>query len=93
MRSTRSLPLLPGPQWPGVVAHDKVLSIGQIDLIFSLILNWIVLNRTVLILNCVNKNLYLHLTELFELSSKYINLALNDLKGLTRRKIYQPTNF
>ena len=24
--------LLPGPLWPAVVAHDRVLSIGQIDL-------------------------------------------------------------
>ena len=32
MRSTPSLPLLPGPLWPGVVAFDKVLSMGQIEL-------------------------------------------------------------
>ena len=32
MLSTPSLPLLPGPLWPGVVAPDKVLSIGQIEL-------------------------------------------------------------
>ena len=30
MWSTLSLPLLPGPLWPGVVAPDWVLSIGQI---------------------------------------------------------------
>ena len=30
MQSTPSLPLLPGPLWPGVVASDKVLSMGQI---------------------------------------------------------------
>ena len=29
MRSTPLLPLLPGPLWPGVVAPDRVLSIGQ----------------------------------------------------------------
>ena len=26
------LPLLPGPIWPGVVALDRVLSMGQIEL-------------------------------------------------------------
>ena len=30
MQSTPSLPLPPGPLWPGVVAPDKVLSMGQI---------------------------------------------------------------
>ena len=30
--STASLPLLPGLLWPGVVAPDRVLSMGQIDL-------------------------------------------------------------
>ena len=29
MRSTPSLPKLPGPLWPGVVTPDRVLSIGQ----------------------------------------------------------------
>ena len=28
VRSTPSLPLLPGPLWPGVVALDRVLSMG-----------------------------------------------------------------
>ena len=27
-----SLPLLPGPLWPGEVAIDRVLSIGQTDI-------------------------------------------------------------
>ena len=31
MRSTPSLPLLPCPLWPGVVAPDGVLSMGQIE--------------------------------------------------------------
>ena len=31
MWSTPSLPLLPGPLWSGVVAPDRVLSIGQIE--------------------------------------------------------------
>ena len=32
MRSTPSLPLLPDPLWPGVVAPDRVLSMDQIEL-------------------------------------------------------------
>ena len=32
MRSTPLLPSIPGPLWPVVVAPDKVLSIGQIEL-------------------------------------------------------------
>ena len=32
MQSTPLLPLLPGPLWPWVVAPDRVLSIGQIEL-------------------------------------------------------------
>ena len=32
MQSIHSLPELPGPLWPGVVAPNKVLSIGQIEL-------------------------------------------------------------
>ncbi len=31
MQSTPSLPLLPGPLWPGVVAPDRVLSIYQTE--------------------------------------------------------------
>ncbi len=30
MQNTPSLPLLPGPLWPGMVAPDRDLSIGQI---------------------------------------------------------------
>ena len=32
MWSTSSLPLIPGQLWPGVVAPDKILSMGQIEL-------------------------------------------------------------
>ena len=32
MRSTPSLPLLPGPLWPGVAAPDRALSMGWIEL-------------------------------------------------------------
>ena len=41
MWSIPSLPSLPGPFYPGVVAPDKVLSMGLLEL------NWIVWNRTV----------------------------------------------
>ena len=42
MRSTPSLPSLQGPFWPAVVAPDRVLSMGQIELIIVLMLNRIV---------------------------------------------------
>ena len=47
MQSTPSLPSLPGRFCPGVVARDRVLSIGQIELNSVLMLNWITWNRTV----------------------------------------------
>ena len=47
MWSTPLLPLLPGPLWPGMVAPDRVLSMGQIELNCILMLNWIVWIRTV----------------------------------------------
>ena len=46
-RSTPSLPSLPGPLLPGVVAPDRVLSISQIELNYVLMLNWTVWKRTV----------------------------------------------
>ena len=39
MWSTHSLPFLPGPLWPGVVAPDWVLYMGQIELNRVLMLN------------------------------------------------------
>ena len=62
MRSTSSLPSLPGPLWPGVVAPDRALSMGKIELNCVLMLNRITRNKTVLIfklctytkLNCLN---------------------------------------
>ena len=39
--------LLPGPLWSGVVAPDRALSIGQIELNCVLEQNWIVWNGTV----------------------------------------------
>ena len=54
MQSKSLLPLHPGPLWPGVVAPDRVLSMGQIELtaywivwIRTFWLNWIVWNRNV----------------------------------------------
>ena len=38
MRSTPSLPSLPGPLWPRVVAPDRVISMGQIELNCQLML-------------------------------------------------------
>ena len=39
MQSTPSLPLLPDPLWPRVVAPDRDLSMGQIELNCVLMLN------------------------------------------------------
>ena len=39
MRSTPSLPLLPDPLWPGVVAPGRVHSMGQIEQNCILMLN------------------------------------------------------
>ena len=46
---------------------DLVLSMGQTELNSVLMLNWTVWNRTIFIVNCVNKKLYLSSTELFEI--------------------------
>ena len=56
MQSTPSLPSLPGPLWWGVVAPDRVLSMGQIELNCVLILNWILWNRTVFDIESVSKH-------------------------------------
>ena len=108
IRSTPSLPLLPGPLRPGVVVPDRVLSMGQIELKCVLMLNWITWNRTFWIfklctyakLNCLKWNfltlkLYLCLTELFEIELIIcikMNLALNNLQRLICHKPKQPTN-
>ena len=47
MQSTFSLALLSGPLWPGVVAPDKSLPMGQIELNCIPLLNWIIWNETV----------------------------------------------
>ena len=48
MQSIPSLPLLPGPLRPGVVAPDRFLSMVQIELNCVSILNWNAWNRTLL---------------------------------------------
>ena len=53
MWSTSSLPSLPGPLWARVTAPDRVQYMGQIQLNFVLMLNWIVWNRTVLAFDTV----------------------------------------
>ena len=35
MQSIPSLPSFPGPLWPGVVASDRVLAIGKIELLLN----------------------------------------------------------
>ena len=47
MQNTLLLPSLLGPLWPGVVAPDRVLTKGQIELNCVFLQNWIVWNRTV----------------------------------------------
>ena len=61
MKSTPLLLSLPGPLCPGVVAPDRILSIGQIELNCVLMLNWIVFIE-----------LFWHLTEQFG----YLNCVL-----------------
>ena len=39
MRCTLLLPSLPGPLWPGVLAPNKILSMGQIELNCVLMIN------------------------------------------------------
>ena len=54
MQNTPSLPSHPGSLWPRMVAPDKVLSTGQIELVCMLMLNWILWNRTTFwYLNCI----------------------------------------
>ena len=48
MSRTPLLPSLPGPLWPGGVAPDRVLSMGQIELNCVLMSNWIGCDGTVL---------------------------------------------
>ena len=47
MQSTPSLPSLPSPLWSRMVAPDRALSMGLIELNCILMLNWIIWNGTV----------------------------------------------
>ena len=47
IRRSPSLPSIPRPLWRWLVAPDRVLSMGQIELNCELMLNWNVWNRTV----------------------------------------------
>ena len=66
MQNTSSMLSLSGPLRPGVVAPDRILSIGQIELKCVLMVNWITWNKTVLIfkqstyakLNCLKWNYF-----------------------------------
>ena len=72
-RSIPSLPSLPGPFWLGVVAPDRVLCIGQIEVNYILMLNWIFWNRTVFDI----QTLLWYQTELFEVELfRYLNCVL-----------------
>ena len=73
MQNNPYLPSLPGPLWPSEVALGRILSVGQIEL--KSVLNWITWNRTFLTLklltyaklSCLNKAIFVCLTELFEI--------------------------
>ena len=49
MQSIPSLPSLPGPLWPEMVAPDWVLSLDQVELNCVLMFYWIVLDITIYI--------------------------------------------
>ena len=60
LSSTPLLPLLPGPFWSRMVVPDRVLSMGQIEMLDSDSvqtndLYWIVRNRTLWEFSCVSK--------------------------------------
>ena len=82
--------LLPGPNWRGVLAPERVLSMGPIELKCVLKLKWIVWNRIILSFNCVKtKTKYLCWTELFEkklLICIKMDLALNIIQCLICHK-------
>ena len=73
MQSITSLPLLQGQFRPGVVATDRVLSMGEIELNSVLMLNWIIWKRTIFDIEITflfwtelfERELFWHLTELF----------------------------
>ena len=62
MLSTPSLATLPGPLWPGVVAPNRVLSMGEIELNCVFMQNLTVWNWTVFMLNGIvwNRTAYVY---------------------------------
>ena len=91
VQSIALLSLLPNSLRPGVVAHDRVLSIGQIELNCVLMLNQFAWNKTVLILKVRNYA---------KLNCLKLNSVLNNPKGVIhckrkskkKTKKKQPTN-
>ena len=71
IRSTPSLLSLLGRIWPGLVALDGVLTMGQIELNWVLILNWIIWYRTIV----DPQTVYLWLTELFEIELLWYSIV------------------
>ena len=75
MQSTPSLQSFPGPPQPGVVASDRILSMGQIELSYVFLINWIVWNWSAFVCKTDfyemerfwTSMLYVGLTDLFEL--------------------------
>ena len=68
MQSTPSLPLLPGPLCPDIVAPDRILSIGQIEL-FDYLNKWPMLNF--LLVGRMNQNM--NLKEKWVYEEKFIS--------------------
>ena len=76
-----------GPHWPGVVAPDRVLCIGQIELMQNwivynrtvfdietvLTLFWIVWNRTVLTFDCIWTNTILIQNWIVSIGTVWLN--------------------
>ena len=85
MLSTLSLPSLPGSLWPGMLAPDRVLSMGKKNCLTLkqtanrwLMLNWIMRSRTVELFNSV------YLQNVF--TNHIEDLALNNLQWLICHK-------
>ena len=94
MRCTTSLPSPPSLLWSELIARDRVLSMGQIELKGVLMLYWIAWNGTVLTfklrtyakLNCLKKNsfdIWLFVNKNYSYTKQNclkFNSALNDPK-------------
>ena len=91
-RSTSSLLLLPGPLWPGVVAPNNVLSIGQIELTCNYAklncLKWTVFHITMSKQNCT----YTELNRL-KLLSKWLGIKCSKKGWYIIKQNNQLTNW